>query len=75
VSVKWHAGKLFDFAGKQIGHVRVPAEPFPPGVILWGNRYFMLALPDGNYAETKCFMVPIERMYIDAGGNAPEPRR
>jgi hypothetical protein len=59
----WHDATLFDFQGKQVGRVRVPSTPFPPGVILWGKRYFILTLPDGAYTETKLFLVPLEAMY------------
>lgn len=75
MGIKWHAAKLYDLAGKEMGHVRVPADPFPPGIIIWGNRYFMLALPDGNYAEAKCHLVPIERMYPAPQANAGLPFR
>jgi hypothetical protein len=60
----WREAKLFDLHGLEMGKCRVPAVPFPPGVILWGNRYFQLALPDGNYVEVTCYLVPIERMYL-----------
>jgi hypothetical protein len=59
----WRDCKLFDLAGREIGRARVPKDPFPPGVIQWANRYFILSLPDGNYGEVRCYLVPLENMY------------
>ena len=58
----WRDCKLFNFAGQEIGRARVPKDPFPPAVIQWANRYFILSLPDGNYGEVKCYLVPLENM-------------
>lgn len=54
----WHEAKLFSFEGVELGTARVPREPMPPGIILWNNRYFTLTLPNGEYGETRCYVVP-----------------
>jgi len=58
----WHTAKLFNLDGQHIGQCRVPNTPMPPPLILWGYRYFILALPDGDYMEARCFTVTLKNM-------------
>jgi hypothetical protein len=56
----WRECWLYDLRGERIGSVRVPCEPFPPGIIKWTTRYFILTLPEGDYAELVCYQVAAE---------------
>jgi hypothetical protein len=62
-TARWHVASLFDLKGERIGRVRVPAKPLPPQVICWGNRFFTLRVPLGEYGEVTMHLVQIENMY------------
>jgi hypothetical protein len=62
-TAKWDNAKLFDLQGKEFRTVRVPCNPLPPGVIMWGNRYFYQTFRRNIYMETQSYLVPLESMY------------